>query len=343
MGLDLNYQPEVVVEDITKLTEREWKRYRCLGIGGSDAAAVCGISPWKTARDLYEEKTGIRPFSDPEDGWVAKEIGKRLEELVVQIFMKQTGLKPYAVRKMFRHPLYPFMQANMDYFVEINGDIYIIECKTSFSYQQEEWENDRIPHHYVLQGRHYMAVANVRGVIFLCLYGNSEDTFFIRRMERDLEQEEELIAQEECFWNQYVLTGTPPVYTEPGPLVVKSIRNRLGIREGEEVELSSVLTEHVQRYLQLKEKKSELDKQSKEVERQMMLAYAPVQEAMNGAEKGFIRVGDTKYQAGYIKRTVTSINKKKMEAMRLKYPEICQEFAETNISHSFYIKPAKAG
>ena len=54
--LNLNYEPEVVVEDITALTYEEWKRYRTQGIGGSDAAAVCGISPWTTARDLYEEK-----------------------------------------------------------------------------------------------------------------------------------------------------------------------------------------------------------------------------------------------------------------------------------------------
>ena len=47
-----SYEPEVVVEDITKLTEKEWKEYRYRGIGGSDVAAVFGISPWKTARDL---------------------------------------------------------------------------------------------------------------------------------------------------------------------------------------------------------------------------------------------------------------------------------------------------
>ena len=46
LSLNLNYEPEVVVEDITELTEKEWRRYRTFGIGGSDAAVVCGISPW---------------------------------------------------------------------------------------------------------------------------------------------------------------------------------------------------------------------------------------------------------------------------------------------------------
>ena len=113
--LNLNYEPEVVVEDITALTYEEWKNYRTGGIGGSDAAAVCGISPWTTARDLYEEKVHKKIMEESDDGWVAKEIGRRLEELVVQIFMKRTDTNPYAVRKMFRHPLYPFMIADCDY------------------------------------------------------------------------------------------------------------------------------------------------------------------------------------------------------------------------------------
>lgn len=341
MSLDLNYEPEVVVEDITKLTEKEWRQYRTLGIGGSDAAAVCGVSPWKTARDLYEEK--MNHLTSSEDGWVAKEIGKRLEELVVQIFMKQTRLKPYAVRKMFRHPLYPFMNANVDFFVELDGGIYIIECKTTFSYHMDEWENGKVPRHYELQGRHYMAVTNVQGVIFLCLHGNSEDTFIERRLDRDLDQEGELIEQEAYFWNQCVQMGQPPAYTESADLVLKSIRERLEIREREQVELPAKLSGNVAAFLELKEKKSELDEQARQLDEQIKLAYAPIQEALNGAERGTIVVSGKAYQAGYTKRSVTSINKQGMEAMHLLHPDICQEFAKTKVSYSFYIKQAKAG
>lgn len=131
MGLNLQYEPQVLVDDITKLSREEWKECRLLGIGGSDVAAICGVSPWATARDLYEEKTKKKYIEWPDSNWVALEIGRLLEELVVQIFMKKTRLEPYAVRKMFFHPYFPFMRANVDYFVKINGKIYIIECKTS--------------------------------------------------------------------------------------------------------------------------------------------------------------------------------------------------------------------
>ena len=75
----------------------------------------------------------------------------------------------------------------------------------------------------------------------------------------------------------------------------------------------------------------------------MKLTYAPIQEALNGAEKGLIVVDGTTYQAGYTRRSVTAINKQSMENMRLLHPDICQEYAKTNVSYSFYIKPAKAG
>lgn len=43
---------------------KEWLKARQKGIGGSDAASVLGISPWKTNVQLWEEKTGI---TEPED------------------------------------------------------------------------------------------------------------------------------------------------------------------------------------------------------------------------------------------------------------------------------------
>lgn len=116
MFLNLNYSPEVVV-DTTTLTEKEWLEYRRLGIGGSDVAAIMGQSPFCTGRDLYYDKRGIRPVvNEDEDNWVAKSVGHRLEELVAEIFSYKTGLKVYPIHKMFRHPLYPFLLADVDFF-----------------------------------------------------------------------------------------------------------------------------------------------------------------------------------------------------------------------------------
>ena len=340
--LNLNYEPEVVVEDITTLSYEEWKKCRTLGIGGSDAAAVCGISQWKTSRDLYEEKVHKRVAEQEDDGWVAKEIGKRLEELVVQIYMKKSNTQPYAVRKMFRHPLYPFMLADCDFFVMLDGKIYVIECKTSFSYNLNGWEGGNIPPHYALQGRHYMAVTNVDGVIFLCLHGNNESSLMIRRLERDLEQEEDLIKQEAYFWNQCVAFHRPPRYTEKADLVLKSIDDRYRVQEGKVIQLPTSYTANVSAYLKLKEQKAKLKRQMDQVNEQMKLAYAPVKEAMRGASMAVLKTGNARYQIGYSSKVTTSINKASLEVLQLTHPDIYKEFAQTNISQSFYIKEDKA-
>lgn len=343
MELNLNYEPEIFVPDITVLSNEEWLQYRRMGIGGSDAAAVCGVSPWKTARELYQEKAEGIFRDEPEKNWVALEIGKRLEELVVQIFMRRTGLKPYAVRKMFRHPFYPFMLADVDYFVKIGEDVYVVECKTSFSYRMDEWADGNIPLHYELQGRHYAAVTNTKGVIFLCLHGNSEDTFLMRRIDRNLRQEADLIEQEAYFWNEFVLEKQAPEYTEPSSLVINSLKKQLQVREQKTVELSEDLASNILTYLKLKEKKAEADALSRNLENQIKEITAPIRSALDNAQTGKIVINGIPYQAGYTKRTTISIPKSGLEVIRLLHPEIYQEYGKTKTSYSFYIKEEKAG
>ncbi len=38
------------------LQKEEWLRYRKQGIGGSDAGAVCGLNPYRTAMEVYYDK-----------------------------------------------------------------------------------------------------------------------------------------------------------------------------------------------------------------------------------------------------------------------------------------------
>ena len=81
-----------VLTPTNELSREEWLEFRRQGIGGSDAAAVLGISPFRTGVDLYYDKLG-QSVEDDEQNWVAKEMGTVLEDLVARIFAKKTGLK----------------------------------------------------------------------------------------------------------------------------------------------------------------------------------------------------------------------------------------------------------
>ena len=218
MAQDTAYQPLVLV-DTAQLTRPEWLEYRRKGLGGSDAAAVLGISPFRTARDLYYDKLGV-VTADDQENWVAMEVGNLLEPLVARIFAKKTGLKIYQRKCMFQHPYYPWMLADLDYLVELpDGKTAILEIKTTNYNATDHWWQDgreTVPVYYEAQGRHYMAVMDADRVFFCCLYGNTEDEVIIREIKRDTEYEQEMIYLEQSFWENHVLAKIPPPYTEDG-------------------------------------------------------------------------------------------------------------------------------
>lgn len=154
-----SYAPSVLVST-EGLPEKDWLEYRRRGIGGSDAAAILGISPFATARDLYYDKLKIVPFDDSESNWVAKKMGHLLEDLVAEIFHVKTGYRIYQIKKMFYHPVHTFMLADIDYFVELpGGRTAILEIKTTnYNAKDHWWSEDGqeiIPLNYEAQGRHY--------------------------------------------------------------------------------------------------------------------------------------------------------------------------------------------
>ena len=156
MSLDLNYKPNVFVETAS-LTEDEWLAWRRKGVGGSDVAAALGLSPYRTARELYYDKIGVVPAVEGEDKSITFEIGHLLEDVVAKIFAKKTGLSVYQDQKMFQHPLFPFMLADVDRFIHLpNGDTGILECKTAHYDTQYLWANGAVPRHYELQVKHYI-------------------------------------------------------------------------------------------------------------------------------------------------------------------------------------------
>ncbi len=70
-----------VLVDTKRLSEDVWLEYRRCGIDGSDAASILGVSPFKTARDLYYDKLKIVSYEDPDDNWVQKKMGHLLEDI----------------------------------------------------------------------------------------------------------------------------------------------------------------------------------------------------------------------------------------------------------------------
>lgn len=89
-----------------------WLEFRKKGIGGSDAAAILGLSPFKTNVQVWEEKTGRRVPDDISDKPNVK-YGKAAEELLIKLFA--LDYPQYKVR-INRNVVYKrgFMFASLD-------------------------------------------------------------------------------------------------------------------------------------------------------------------------------------------------------------------------------------
>jgi putative phage-type endonuclease len=337
LKMHLNYQPETYICDITKISNKYWVLKRSDAFGGSDNSVVAGISPFSTLRDLILTKRGVKPMYEPEETWVAKEFGHRNEELVAMLFYEKYGCRPYKVDKMFRHPEYYWMQADVDYFVDIpdeNGEMrtYILEIKTCSYQSKEKWGTDyapTIPLGYQLQGRHYNAVTNTSGVIYACLFDNNEASLIVRKMERDLEKEAELIESLRYVWQEYVeKEHTLPPYTEMGTLVLDSVRKWNGLpKKSKTVTLdgseetadgSYTVDELIKEWETLTSEKTKLCKQKKDVEDRITFIKACIEELSGGVLDGKIICTDGKsYHLKDSVRKSCRISKDKIEKMKL--------------------------
>ena len=341
----INYEPKVVV-DTSNLTEEAWLEYRRYGIGGSDAAAVLGISPYATARDLYYDKVKVAPLddSDETESWVAKKIGHLLEDLVAEIFSRRTGYRIYQIKKMFRHPEHIFMIADIDYFIELpTGETAILEIKTTNYNARDNWWRDGkevVPANYEVQGRHYMCVMNVRHIYYCCLYGNSEDEVIIRHIERDFEYESELIALESEFWNEYVLNMTPPPYTEDGDMIIESVKRHYGAADpsAPTVQLSKSNSSGIARYLELQTQKRAIDAQAKSIEGEMKRLQGQIVDEMGNSCNAVCSSGSDSYIVTYNPVKRLGVSKENLVRLQAQHPDIYDEYVTATESRRFSIK-----
>ena len=340
MALDLNYEATVLV-NTDGMEKSEWLEWRRKGIGGSDAGVVLGVSPYKTARDVYFEKLGREPDVEDEGNWVAMEVGNRLEDLVALIFSRKTGYRVWQEKVMYQHPLYPYMVADVDYFFETSdGRIGILECKTGNPYTKVNWENGAVPYHYECQVRHYMSVKNLFHSACACLFGNSIDDFEYRFIDRDLDFEEAMIEQEGAFWYDNVKQCVEPPMSGDGDLILASLRRyKSSMMLRDEITIGSEYSDVLEQIWQMKNEKAAMDSSSRKLEKRIKTAYAKFAELLGNATKGVCIAADgCQYHITYKPVERISINKDNLEKMLLNDKELYQKYATTTESRPFQLK-----
>lgn len=211
----LKHLPNCVVASTVTQEEDEagWLAARTKGIGGSDIGAICGVSPFSSARQIYFNKTG--QFEDAlKPGAAAVErmhFGHLLEPIVANEFAARTGKKLITVEATFSHKDYPWARANVDrLIVDDDGVPYgILECKTTSEYNNDEWEQGEILLSYIYQLNWYLWILDLKYGAFACLVGGNKFYYY------EVYRNDELIIETlfpagRDFWYNNVLALKEP-------------------------------------------------------------------------------------------------------------------------------------
>jgi putative phage-type endonuclease len=227
----------------------EFLRRRQAGLGGSDIAAVLGISPYKTPLDVYHSKVVPITPDDVQDMSEAAYWGTALESLVAQEYAKRTGHTIQRITAQLKHPKHNWLVANLDRVavtpgsrarIDSNGELkgaeFVLEVKTASAYKASDWgrdgEEDAIPLHYQAQGMGYLAVTGLPYCEFAALIGGQK--FVIKRLERDEETIKAILEQLEAFWFDNVVARK-----EPAPINSTDVAKLFPNDNGQAIEAST--------------------------------------------------------------------------------------------------------
>ncbi len=179
----------------------DFNKQRMSGIGGSDIAAILGISKYRNALDVYNAKKGIEQFSPN----IRMDVGTALEPLIFDYAKREYSME-LEKGDFKRHKDYNFIIAHTDGYFYNNDEKGVLEIKTSSGYQ--DWGDD-IPLEYYLQIQHYLLVNNLNVACLIVLYLNT------MKMERYIYKKDDSWHNriiEKCvdFWNNHILKNIPP-------------------------------------------------------------------------------------------------------------------------------------
>ncbi|XP_022810292.1 uncharacterized protein LOC111347300 [Stylophora pistillata] len=170
------------------------------GIGGSDCAAILGVSPWRTPLDVYNDKLSPDISDEPNEDMRR---GILAEEFVLKEYVERTGefLKTNIPTIISNE--YPFMRANID---ALAGDNIVVEAKTTKA-NMSAWENG-IPEYYKAQVAYYAMLTNAERVDIPVLFSCWEYACFTYW--RDEEYESRIKKAVIEFWQEHIIKNIPP-------------------------------------------------------------------------------------------------------------------------------------
>ena len=182
---------------------QEWLAWRATGIGGSDAAAVMGCSPYETALGLWLFKLGRKPPKPDNPGMKR---GRDMEDEARKAYEAHTGID--VVPQCAEHDLYPFIKASFDGLGVFEDMVLEIKCPGAEDHALAT--QGIVPPKYWPQVQHLLLVSG-HPVLHYWSYDGATGVLVI--VNRDEAYIQKLLDAEKHFW-ACVEADTMPVESD---------------------------------------------------------------------------------------------------------------------------------
>lgn len=324
----LSYLPNVVVVSTVSQQddEKEWLKVRTKGIGGSDIGAICGVSPFSSARQIYFNKTG--QFQDAMKPSAASQermhFGHLLEPIVADEFARRTGKKLLSVDATFAHKDFPWMRANVDRFiVDDEGKPYgILECKTTSEYNNDEWESGEILLSYIYQLNWYMHILDISYGAFACLVGGNKFYHYEVFRNDELINNTLLPAAKEFWFNNVLALKEPELQATDTEYANTTYAE---VEKNSEITLTGETENDLARVV------FECKSRIKELEKTMEEAQNRLKERLQDHEIGYCR----DYTVKWSPRSQTRVDTTRLKS---DFPEVYEQCKKTTSFRVFTVK-----
>lgn len=300
------------------MSKEEWTALRSTTIGGSDAAAILGLNPYKSPYALWAEKTG-KVIPEDISKKEAVRLGTDLEEYVAKRFTEATGKK---VRRenytVFRDDM-PYAHANYDRVVI--GERAGLEIKTTNALNLKKFKNGEYPANYYVQCCHYLLVSGLdRWYLAVLVLGVEFKVFTIERDEAEIAA---LKEAEENFWYQVQNDLPPEIDGMDSTIDALNETFPISDPEADAVDLTSCAVD-----LTILD---ECSQQIKALEEKKKAAQGRIKETLGEAEMGFYST----YSVSWKSQKQQTFDRKKWEK---DHGEIPEEYLKTSESRTFRFK-----
>lgn len=307
------------MQSTLEMTHDQWLEERRKGLGGSDAAAILGMNPYKSPLAVYMDKLGLAP--EIEDNEAMRQ-GRDLEQYVAERFCEATGKKVRRCNRILQHPDHPWMLANVDRMIV--GEKAGLECKTTSVYNKTEFARGDVPPVYYWQCLAYMAVTGYPTWYLAVLVLNRDfHTFEITRNDEHIAL---LTDRARDFWRDHILAGVPPLpegTDEDDDLVamLPASHSAEDVADLQDVEDDIILMQT------LKGEADEMERRAKAIRQRLILR-------LDGAQTG----RTDRWEIRYREQTSARIDAAKLRADR---PDIADEYTKLTTSRVLRVKEVK--